>query len=99
MMRLTFFAISAATAIATARYVLPVPAGPMPKVMSLCSMASTYLRWFGDLGCTMRLTPAERCFPLSTSDRRLVPASATTSFSMACSSPLCSVNPPFRRNS
>jgi hypothetical protein len=43
-MRLTFFALNADTAIATARYVLPVPAGPTPKVMSFCSIASTYLR-------------------------------------------------------
>ncbi len=68
MIRLTFFAISADTAIATARYVLPVPAGPSPKVMSPCSIASTYFLWLGERGCTIRFTPAERCLPESTSD-------------------------------
>src|SRR5574340_302946 len=38
---------SASTAIATARYVLPVPAGPMPKVMSWPAMLSRYTDWFG----------------------------------------------------
>ena len=34
------FASRNATACAIARYVLPVPAGPMPKTMSCCSIAS-----------------------------------------------------------
>ena len=41
MMRLTSLFCSAWTAFATARYVLPEPAGPMPKVMVLSSIAST----------------------------------------------------------
>ncbi len=41
MMRLTCLACNACTAFATARYVLPVPAGPMPKTMVLASIAST----------------------------------------------------------
>ena len=33
-----------------ARYVLPVPAGPMPNTMSCCSMASRYRRWLTVFG-------------------------------------------------
>ncbi len=40
-MRLTRLACSAWTALAIARYVLPVPAGPMPNVIVLASIAST----------------------------------------------------------
>jgi hypothetical protein len=97
MIRLTRFAISAATAIATARYVLPVPAGPSPKVMSPCSIASTYFRWFGLRGCTIRFTPADRCLPESTSERSDTPGSAITSRSIPFSSPFCSVTPLLRR--
>ena len=39
-MRAKLFFMSSATAIAMARYVLPVPAGPMPKTMSKLRMAS-----------------------------------------------------------
>ena len=41
MMRLTSPRESAATAIATARKVLPVPAGPMPKVIVWSRIEST----------------------------------------------------------
>ncbi len=41
-MRFTSLFLKAATAIATARYVLPVPAGPMPKVTSFEAIALTY---------------------------------------------------------
>ena len=54
MMRLTCLACSACTAFAMARYVLPVPAGPMPKTTVWLSMASTYRFWFSDLGRTVR---------------------------------------------
>ena len=40
MIRCTCLACSAFTAIATASHDLPVPAGPMPNVMTFCSMAS-----------------------------------------------------------
>ena len=40
MIRLTFFASRNDTACAIARYVLPVPAGPMPNTMSCWSIAS-----------------------------------------------------------
>ncbi len=43
---------SAATAMAMARYVFPVPAGPMPKTMSLERMASMYSFWATLLGVT-----------------------------------------------
>ncbi len=43
MMRRTCLSWKARTAFATARYVLPVPAGPMPKVMVCDSMAFTYV--------------------------------------------------------
>src|SRR6266436_6732595 len=42
MMRPTWRSESAATASATARYVLPVPAGPIPNVNVEARMASTY---------------------------------------------------------
>src|SRR6266513_2418602 len=42
MMRPTCFSARAATASAIARYVLPVPAGPMPKVTVQRLSASTY---------------------------------------------------------
>jgi hypothetical protein len=38
--RLTCLVMRNWTAMAAARYVLPVPAGPMPNTMSCCSMAS-----------------------------------------------------------
>ena len=41
MIRLTSFCCSAWTALAIARYVLPVPAGPIPKITVLASIAST----------------------------------------------------------
>src|SRR5258708_401982 len=41
-MRRTRFRVSASTAAATARYVLPVPAGPMPTVMSLSWICFMY---------------------------------------------------------
>lgn len=41
MIRLTSRRCSACTALAIARYVFPVPAGPMPNVMVCSSMAST----------------------------------------------------------
>ena len=41
MMRVTCLVCSAWTALAMARYVLPVPAGPTPKTIVLASMAST----------------------------------------------------------
>ena len=96
MIRLTRLAISADTAIATARYVLPVPAGPSPKVMSPCSIASTYFLWLGERGCTIRFTPADRCLPDSTSERSVTAGSAITSRSIPFSSPFCSVTPDLR---
>ncbi|SKZ70205.1 Uncharacterised protein [Mycobacteroides abscessus subsp. abscessus] len=50
MMRLTALPCSAWTALAIARYVLPVPAGPSPNTMVLLSMASTYFFWLSVLG-------------------------------------------------
>ena len=46
-MRCTVLRSSASTAQATARKVLPVPAGPMPKLMSCVSMWRRYCSWFG----------------------------------------------------
>ncbi len=45
MMRLTCCARNAVTAIATARYVLPVPAGPTPIVTVFFRMLSQYAFW------------------------------------------------------
>jgi hypothetical protein len=45
MIRPTCFSWSAATASAIARYVLPVPAGPIPNVTVQARIASTYAFW------------------------------------------------------
>ena len=50
MMRPTCLPKNALTAMAMARYVLPVPAGPMPKVIVLPRMASTYRFWLAVAG-------------------------------------------------
>ena len=50
--RLTSPRESAAAAIATARKVLPVPAGPIPKVTVCRRMESTYCFWLTVLGAT-----------------------------------------------
>jgi hypothetical protein len=42
MMRCTCFACNACTAMATASHDFPVPAGPIPNVITLAAMASTY---------------------------------------------------------
>ena len=42
------------TAIATASHDLPVPAGPIPKVTTFFSIASTYAFWPADFGRMMR---------------------------------------------
>src|SRR5215204_1190324 len=55
MIRLTSRRDSAATAIAIARNVLPVPAGPMPNVIVSCRIASTYFFWLTERGATRRL--------------------------------------------
>ena len=54
MMRPTCLPKNAFTAMAVARYVLPVPAGPMPKVMVFLRMASTYSFWLTVRGPTWR---------------------------------------------
>ncbi len=61
--------------------------------VAACSMASTYFRWLGERGCTMRFTPAERCRPESTRDLSVTAGSAMTSLSMPLSSPFCRVTP------
>src|SRR5690554_4529329 len=43
---------SAATACATAKYVLPVPAGPTPNTSGYFIKASLYVRWLNVLGTT-----------------------------------------------
>jgi hypothetical protein len=53
-MRFTSRRDSAATAIATARNDLPVPAGPTPTVIVERLMASTYRFWFTVFGATFR---------------------------------------------
>ena len=50
MIRPTWRSWSAATASAIARYVLPVPAGPIPKVTVWLRIASTYCFWFTVFG-------------------------------------------------
>ena len=54
MMRFTCLSRKAATAAATARYVLPVPAGPTPMVTVCFRMALTYSFWPMVLGLTGR---------------------------------------------
>ena len=50
IMRFTSRDCSACTALAIAKYVLPVPAGPIPKMTVFASIASTYFFWFMVLG-------------------------------------------------
>src|SRR5215510_7675078 len=54
MIRVTSLACSALTALAIARYVFPVPAGPMQKTIVCWSMASTYRFWLSVLGRIVR---------------------------------------------
>ncbi len=54
MMRLICLSSSARTASATARYVLPVPAGPTANTMSLARTRSTYCRCAAPLGAIGR---------------------------------------------
>ena len=69
-MRLTFFSRSAAAAIATARYVLPVPAGPIANTMSCSRTACRYSCWRTLRGETTWRSagPTERFSKKSTSD-------------------------------
>src|SRR3954447_7299539 len=55
MIRCTLRSVSAAAAIATARKVLPVPAGPIPKVIVWRRIESTERFWFRVLGATLVL--------------------------------------------
>ena len=54
MMRCTCLLCSDCTAIATASQLLPVPAGPRPKVITLLRMASMYRFWPAVFGRTAR---------------------------------------------
>jgi hypothetical protein len=54
-MRAKLFFMSSATAIAIAKYVLPVPAGPIPKTMSKLRMVSMYSFCAMLFGVMMRL--------------------------------------------
>src|SRR5664280_2242140 len=69
-MRFTFFSSRAAAAMATARYVLPVPAGPIANTMSYSRTACRYSCWRtfrGDTTCR-RAGPTERFSKKSTSE-------------------------------
>ncbi|OUD85724.1 hypothetical protein BC477_15055 [Clavibacter michiganensis subsp. michiganensis] len=68
MIRSTSLRCSAWTAFAMARYVLPVPAGPMPNTMVFSSMACTYCFWPCVFGRTVRPRDCTMA-SLSTSDR------------------------------
>ncbi len=57
MIRLTRRLVSASTAAATARYVFPVPAAPIPTTMSFSWMSLRYVACPGVLGWMMRRTP------------------------------------------
>ena len=54
MMRFTCFSRNACTAAATARYVLPVPAGPTPMVTVFFSTDAIYSFWPSVFGFTGR---------------------------------------------
>ena len=56
-MRRTRFRASASTAAATARYVLPVPAGPMPTTMSFSAISRRYSACPGVFGWMTLRTP------------------------------------------
>ncbi len=54
MILLTSLACSALTALAIARYVFPVPAGPIAKTIVCLSIASTYRFWLSVFGRMVR---------------------------------------------
>ena len=56
-MRRTRLRASASTAIATARYVFPVPAGPMPTTITCCMIVRTYSRCPGVFAWITRRRP------------------------------------------
>src|SRR3954464_7009333 len=79
MIRDTSLVCSARTALAIARYVLPVPAGPMPNTMVCASIASTYRFWFSVFGRIV-LPRRDRMSRVSTSagDSPSLPVSIAT---------------------
>src|ERR1700761_2932730 len=81
MIRCTLRSVSAAAAIATARKVLPVPAGPIPKVIVLRRIESTYRFWFSVFGATLvlrwRQTTSSR-IAVGLSSASSAPATAST---------------------
>src|SRR5712691_2173750 len=70
MMRLNCLACRLCTPSATARYDLPVPAGPIPKVITLRAIASTYCFWPLVLGRTVRPRAERSTSAVKTSDGR-----------------------------
>ncbi len=70
MIRFTCLACSACTALAIARYVLPVPAGPIANTIVCLSIASTYCFWFSVFGRIVR-PRFDRMFSVSTSAGRV----------------------------
>ncbi len=79
IMRLTCLSRNAATAAATARYVLPVPAGPTPMVTVFLVTELTYRRWPMVLAFTgrplavMQMTSAVSSLTLSSCPLRARP--------------------------
>src|SRR5437016_4109022 len=68
MMRLNCLACRLCTPSATARYDLPVPAGPIPKVITLRAIASTYGLWPLVFGRTVRPRAERRTAAVKPSD-------------------------------
>src|SRR5215203_4511939 len=86
MIRCTLRSVSAAAAIATARKVLPVPAGPIPKVIVWRRIESTYRFWFRVFGATLVLRWRQ-----TTSSRISAGLSSASSAPVTTSCP-CSIN-------
>src|SRR4249919_1876916 len=73
--RCTRDSFSASTALATARKVLPVPAGPTPKLMSWVEIACRYLAW---LAPRPRTTPRLTRISISCGTKSASPPAAAT---------------------
>src|SRR5579859_1232528 len=96
MIRDTLPPRSAASAMATARYVLPVPAGPTPKVTSCRRIASRYLFW----PTVLAVTPGFRSCVITrslTKSLRVAAPSCFTTFSAWANSRLRTGVPAFNR--
>src|SRR6266702_3999944 len=89
MIRLTCLACKACTALAIARYVLPVPAGPMPNTIVFESIASTYRFWFSVLGRMVRPRRDTMSRLRTSAGDSAAPADSIATVRRTASGPMC----------